>query len=168
MAHAGVDHLRSACGGPIAQAVVVGAQKGATLDHFAWYPKLRLLGVVAGCFAAWITGPGVGVPVARPLPHIAGHVEEAIAVGRESTDWSGSAVSAIGTPREITVPVVGQALPGPFRFVTPGVRRVCQTAACSDLPFGLPWQLQSGPGRIGLSVLIGDVHHRVISPPDDR
>ena len=47
MAHAGVDHLRPPGGGPVAQAVAVGAEERAALDHLARDPELRLRGVVA-------------------------------------------------------------------------------------------------------------------------
>ena len=52
MAHAGIDHLRSAGGGPVAQAVAVGAQKRAALDDLARYSELRLPRVVTVCLAA--------------------------------------------------------------------------------------------------------------------
>ena len=42
VAHAGVDHLRPAGGRPVAQAVGVGAQVRAALDHLAADPELRL------------------------------------------------------------------------------------------------------------------------------
>ena len=47
VAHAGVDHLRSARRRPVAQAVAVRAQEGAALDHLARHPELRLARVVA-------------------------------------------------------------------------------------------------------------------------
>ena len=44
VAHAGVDHLRPAGRGAVAQAVAVGAQERAALDHLARHPELRLRG----------------------------------------------------------------------------------------------------------------------------
>src|SRR5918994_465463 len=41
VAHARVDHLRPARGGPVAQAVLVGAQERAALDDLARDPELR-------------------------------------------------------------------------------------------------------------------------------
>ena len=123
MAHAGVDHLRSAGGGPVAQAVVVGAQERAALDDLARHPELRLPRVVTACRAAWVAVAGVGVPVGGPLPDVARHVEQAVAVGREAADGRGAAVAGLGPPRELAVPVVGQPLTGLLGLVAPGVRR---------------------------------------------
>ncbi len=46
VAHAGVDRLRPARGGPVPQAVDVGAQERAALDHLAGHLELRLPRVV--------------------------------------------------------------------------------------------------------------------------
>ena len=86
VAHAGVDHLRSPRGGSIAAAVTVGAQERSALDHLARHPELRLVRVVAARLAARIAGAGVGVPVAGPLPDVARHIEQAVAVGWKAAD----------------------------------------------------------------------------------
>src|SRR5215207_11251266 len=79
VAHAGVDHLRPARGGAVAQAVAVGAQERAALDDLARDRELRLGGIPAGCLAA-------AVPVRRPLPDVARHVEQPEPVGLERPD----------------------------------------------------------------------------------
>src|SRR6266581_5288660 len=94
--HAGVDHLRLARGGTVAEAVVRGAEVRAALDHLARDAELRLVRVVAlglrddarvdGRAAAGLddlVGAGGDVPVARPLPDVARHVVEPVAVRRE-------------------------------------------------------------------------------------
>src|SRR5215475_10704924 len=101
MAHAGVDHLRLARRRPVTQAIIGGAQVRAALDHFAWNAELRLTRIVAFVRRddAWIdcrsatgfddlVGMTMDVPVARPFPHVAGHVVQPIAIGWKRTDRS--------------------------------------------------------------------------------
>ena len=64
VAHAGVDRLRPPRGRPVAQAVGVGAQVGAALDHLAPDPELRLGRVVARLEVA---AAGVLRGAARPI-----------------------------------------------------------------------------------------------------
>ena len=47
MAHAGIDHLRTAGGGPVAHAIAIGAEIRAALDHFPRHSELGLPAVVA-------------------------------------------------------------------------------------------------------------------------
>src|ERR1700712_1366990 len=108
VAHAGVDHLRPPRGGAIAQAIAVRAQERAALDDFAWDLELRLRRVVAAGFAARVTLAGAGEPVARPLPHVAAHVEQSVAVGREGPDVGGASITRVWAPGELAVPVVRQ------------------------------------------------------------
>src|SRR5690625_3930427 len=80
----GIDGLSLPRRRPVAQAVVGCAQVRAALDHL-----LRNLAWAAACNRAAgaalrrAHGP---VLVDRPLPHVAGHVEEAVAVGRKGAD----------------------------------------------------------------------------------
>ena len=95
MAHAGVDHLRPPCGRPVAHAVAVRTEVGAALDHLAGHSELRLPPVVASVDGAasritrnsagsvdfaWMA---IGVPVGGPIPDVAGHVVQPVAVRRE-------------------------------------------------------------------------------------
>src|ERR1700682_4114945 len=129
VAHARIDGLRSAGGGTVAQAVVVGAQERTALDDLARHPKLWLARVVTARLATGVTGAGVGVPVSGPLPHVARHVYQSITVGREASDGGGTAVAAFGAPGEIAVPVVGERLAGVLPLgAPPGRRALAHTA----------------------------------------
>ena len=118
----GVDHLRAAAGRAVAAAVAVGAEERAALDHLAGDPELRLRRIEAGGLVG-STGVArhaagfllvdvvpIGVPVGRPLPHVAGHVDEPEVVGGERPDRRCRAVAGCCPPREVTVPVVGEPL----------------------------------------------------------
>src|SRR3954465_14910784 len=101
MAHACIDHLRPAGGGPVAQAVAVCAQKRTALDDLARNSKLGLSRVVAVCRTALLGRARLSaVPVGSPLPDIACHVEQPVAVGRETSDGCGGAVSSVGQIRK--------------------------------------------------------------------
>src|SRR6266704_3629016 len=98
MAGGCVDRLGVACGGTVTPAVVRCAEMGAALDHLAGNLDVRLAGIVAcglgasaGVFrdTAGFRRIGLmllGVPVGGPLPDIADHVVNAIAVWRERGD----------------------------------------------------------------------------------
>ena len=91
MAHPGVDHLRPAGRRAVSLAVAVRAEERPALDHPARHPELRLARVVAALDlrAARVAGDAArcrvrrrivarGIPVARPLPDVPGHVEETV------------------------------------------------------------------------------------------
>src|SRR3954452_18510086 len=98
VAHRRVDGLRMPRGGAVAPAVARCTQVRAALQDLARDPDLRLTGVVTGLFApaAWIVGNAAslwglglmfrGIPVGRPFPDVADHVDKAIAVGGEGPD----------------------------------------------------------------------------------
>src|SRR5205807_4361414 len=80
VARRGVDRFALAGGGPEAQAVVRRAQVGAALDNpardaFVGRRRAARLLAVAGREG-----------VSRPFPDVAGHVVQAVAVGREGAD----------------------------------------------------------------------------------
>src|SRR4051794_814254 len=119
MTHPGVDHLRAARRRTVAQAVGVGAQVRAALDHLATDPELWLAWVVALLEVAPARvvrdaarrGGVLRVavpPVVGPLPDVAGHVLEAEPVGGEAADGRGARVAALlrAPPREV------RAVPG--------------------------------------------------------
>src|SRR5688500_16308363 len=164
VAHPGVDHLRPASAGAIAHAVAAGTEVGAALDHLAGHSELRLPPVVAGVdgAASRITRNAagsvdfarmaIGVPVGGPIPDIAGHVVQPVAVRREGSDWSRRAVASIRSPREIAVPEIGETVVCGFRLVTPGEHRLIKAASCRCFPLGLSRQAAAGPARVRLSV----------------
>src|SRR6056297_1207833 len=107
-----VHRLALPRGGPVANAVLVGAEKRATLGDLARDLELGREGIealLAGATArvgrdaaglgrsrGGIGRMPIGVPVAGPLPDIAGHVVEAVAVGREGADRRASGVAVGG------------------------------------------------------------------------
>src|SRR5215475_11131485 len=105
MAHAGVDRLRVAGGRAVAPAVVRRAEMRAAFDNLPWNPYPRIAIVVALAFSAAtrVLRNAAGLrrirrmpgrePVRGPLPHIADHVEQAIAVGRKCLNRRGARVA---------------------------------------------------------------------------
>src|SRR5690349_17303644 len=98
MAHAAVHHLRVAGRRAVAPAVGWRAEEGAALHHLPRNADGGLSGVegAAECWAARVLRRAAGlvrvglvprrVPVGRPLPDIARHVIETVAIGREGAD----------------------------------------------------------------------------------
>ena len=98
---------------------------------------------------AWIAASGCDdrVEVGRPLPDVAGHVEQAVAVGREGLDRRGALVP-IGPqvlPRELALPGVGHHPALGRELVAPGVDGAVQPAAGGELPLGFGRQRLAGP-----------------------
>src|SRR5215472_3749615 len=78
----------------ISQAVISRTQVGSSLQHLARNTNLRCFGIVT-VFAGIALGAGRTAclhgtvflkPIRSPLPDVAGHVVESIAVGREESD----------------------------------------------------------------------------------
>ena len=90
-----------------------------------------------------------------PLPDVAGHVVQPVAVGGERADGGGAAVTA---PGELALPGVRHPRVG---LVAPRVRRALQAAARGELPLRLGRECRTGPRGVGHGVLVGDVHDRV-------
>src|SRR5689334_16071323 len=168
VAHAGIDRLWSARGWSVALTVAVRAQERTALDHLPRYPELRLGRVIAIRLTTGLAGTRFGIPVGRPFPHIAGHVEKAVTVGREAAHRCGAPVAGVGAPGEVAVPVVGQALARLRGLVAPGVGRSIKATAGRGLPFRLGRQGAPGPRRIGQPVVITDVNHRMVGPLGNR
>src|ERR1700730_14470787 len=166
MRGAEVHFLRLPRGRSIAGAVVGSAQKRAALDDPAW-------GLTAGqgqvlqfgssgidrCIAR-VTRP---IPVARPLPDIADHVIEAVAIGLEAADRRGPGVAVlIGVvDGEDTLPGIGDGLPLGIERARP-VALAVATAACGEFPLRLGRKLAPAPARVGKRILVGDMHERMI------
>src|SRR4051794_6269685 len=85
MRRRGVDALRLPRGRPIAQAVIRRAEMRPTLDHVPRDVRPRPLGRSAA--GALCRSARRGEAVARPLPDVAGHVVEPVAVRPEAADW---------------------------------------------------------------------------------
>jgi hypothetical protein len=110
------------------------------------------------------------VPVGGPLPDVADHVDQAVAVGRVAADRCGPDVPVLGgvVHREITLPGVGHPAAGRGELVAPGELGPVQPAAGGELPLGLGRHRLAGPGRVRLDIGPGDVHDRVVRLALDR
>src|SRR6185503_13295133 len=179
MARRGVDGLGVARRGPIAAAVVGGAEVRAALEHLARDADAGLAGVVARLLApaariarhaAWLGCVGLvprGVPVGGPFPDVADHVVEAVAVGWEGRDRRRATV-AVGDQVlawEFALPGVGHMPAARRELVAPGELRAVEAAARGVLPFGLRRQRLAGPRGVGLCVAVGDMDHGVLVKP---
>src|SRR6185436_10487218 len=117
-----INRLRMARGGSVAAAVVGRAQVRAALENLARDPDLRMAGIVAAALraaarvlgdAAWLRRVGgvlCRVPIARPLPDIADHVVEAIAVRRKGGHRRGALIAVHDEvlAGKLALPGVGQ------------------------------------------------------------
>src|SRR6266568_1718877 len=151
MACRGVDRLSMARGRTIAAAIVGCAQMRAAFEHLAWYLDVRLTRVVArGLESAarifrnaarlrCIRFVLLRIPIARPLPDIADHVVNAVAVGRECDDGRGSleAVRAKILARKFALPGIRHVLTARCQLIAPGELSAIEAAACGEFPLGL-------------------------------
>src|SRR5262245_42958904 len=176
MACRAIDRLRVPGSRAIATAIAWRTQERAALDDLARDPDLRLAGVVAVLLGSaarisrraaslLLAGVGVdlGVPVAGPLPDIANHVMEPVAVRRERRHRRGAleAVLLQILVWKSALPGIGHVLAAGGEFVTPGELGAVDTAARRQLPFGLGRQLLAGPAGVGERIREGHVHDRM-------
>src|SRR5215472_804898 len=147
MARRGVDGLRHARGGAIAPAIIGRAKMGPTLHDLARYVHarhLRIETILARAPTRVVCAAAAGrdrpvtrlVPVRGPLPDIADHVVEAVAVG-----WKGPhrrrAMVAVTTeilPREFALPGVRHQLSVRLQIVAPGIFSAVEAAARGEFP----------------------------------
>lgn len=165
----------------VAAAVVWRAEMRAAFYDFAWYFDFRLKRIVtrlllAAARVVWDTARLllVGlvsrcVPVGRPLPDVANHVIDAIAVRRkgEHRGSADEAVVAAVLVREIPLPRVGAMPSAGRKLVAPGEVGAVKAAARRVFPLGLGWQIPSRPFRVGERVSESDVHNGMIVKPVD-
>ncbi len=119
-----------------------------------------------------VGGQGVGLrqePVAAPLPDVAGHVVQAVAVGRERLHRRRALVSIFRRIfiREVALEVVALRMVFVERFVAPDVLLAFQAAARRALPLGLGRQAFAGPFGIGDGVVPGNLYDGVVVPAVD-
>src|SRR6516225_9789153 len=163
-------------GWPVAAAVVRRAQMRAALDHPARNFGLRLAGVIAPGFgptarilrdAACLRRIGLMLgrpPVSGPLPHIADHVVDPVAVRRKRR-YRRRALEAIGAEVlvwEVTLPGIGHVFAAGCELITPGVLGAIEPPARGKLPFGFSRQVLAGPFCIGQRIVERDVYDRMI------
>src|SRR3954467_11389884 len=101
-----VDRLRVTRGRAVATAVARRAQMRAAFDHLARNPDLGLARVVASFLVppARVLGDAAALerfglvllrePVGGPLPDVANHVVDAVAIRREGADRCGALIGA--------------------------------------------------------------------------
>ncbi len=175
----GVDRLALPGRGTVAQAVAGSAQVRAALDHLARDRRRQVAARLGDdrvaedrCAARRysLTGASARVPrpeeVTGPLPHVASHVEQAVAVGRERAGRRGAleAIKEQVLPGELALPGVGQVAAIGREFVTPHVDRAVEATAGGELPLSFRRQRLARPGRVGLGVGIRNVSDRVPVP----
>src|SRR5215467_11431059 len=101
VAGSGVHLLRNACRRTIAQTVVGCAQVRAALQNLARDADLRRPGIITFIFrdsfdatrAARLRPAMLLIPIAGPLPDIAGHVVETVSVRRKTSHGRGSLIA---------------------------------------------------------------------------
>src|SRR5206468_5659396 len=93
----------------------------------------------------------LGVPVCRPLPDVADHVANAVAVRRECRDRRGTLIAIIVPvlPRKLALPGIGLVLAAGREFVAPGIFGAIEPASRGEFPFGFGGQILAGPMRVG-------------------
>src|SRR3954452_15292497 len=105
------------------------------------------------------------IPVARPLPHIADHVVEPVAVRLEATNRRGSGMTVL-----IAVVYRKETLPGICDRLALGIVSVriivltVAAAARGELPLCFGRNFASTPMRIGKRILVGNMYNGVIFP----
>src|SRR5918994_1602543 len=104
-------------------------------------------------------------PVGAPLPDVADHVAEVVAVGAEGGDgcgaWEPVLLSVVC--RELALPDVATVRAARYELVTPRVALLHAAAAGGELPFGLGRQAGAGPFTKGHRIVPGDVDDRVLA-----
>ena len=106
-----------------------------------------------------------GVEVCRPLPDVAGHVAQAVAVRRERSDGGGAGV-AIGfevLPGELPLPRVRHHLAARRELLAPRVRSALEPTTRGELPLCLGRDLLAGPRGVGVDVLPCEVDDGVLA-----
>ncbi len=109
-------------------------------------------------------------PVGRPLPHVADHVVEPVVVGRKRTDGRAARkpVRQRVLDRELALPRVGHVVAFGRELRAPRVLGRLEPAARRKLPLRLRRKRLADPVRVGLDVLVRDLHDGVALAPLDR
>jgi hypothetical protein len=110
-----------------------------------------------------------GPPVGGPLPDIADHLVQTVAVRRVSADGGGTAVPVVQRVLggEGALPDVAEVLAVGGELVAPGIAGLVEPAAGGALPLSLGRQASAGPGAERYRVRPRDVHDRVVLPPGE-
>src|SRR5580658_1002914 len=156
----------------VARAILIGAKKRTSTLRFLW---LSGLGRIEGrLWTVGITRHAVhtrqllvvirAIPIARPLPHVPRHIIKTVAVRRKPPDCRDPHVVVFSRVLvwKMTLKRIGHPLSFWPKLIPPDKWLSSQSTACREFPFGLGWQSLTGPFRISRSILVGDVHHRIV------
>src|SRR6516164_650686 len=180
MASRGVDRLRVTRRRPVTPAIIRCAEMRAALNHLARDLALGLARIVAILSARatridrhaarMLLLMSCYIEVRGPLPNIADHIVEAIAIWGVGADRRSLLVAVLKQvlPREFALPRVRHRLAVWLEHVTPGELRAFEPTARGELPFGLSGELFVGPSRVSHCVVIGDVYDGIIVEAFDR
>ena len=159
----------------VAAAVIRCAQMRAAFDDFARDFALRLQRVVASFLvsaarvyrnAARLRRIGlvlVGPPISGPLPDVADHVVNAIAVRRKAgTGEVRSKPSSHDFRAESSLPGIGHMPAAGSEFVAPGEFGAVNAATGGEFLFGFGRQLLACPPRVGECIAKRHMHHWMI------
>jgi hypothetical protein len=104
------------------------------------------------------------VPIQGPLPDIAVHVVDAVAIWRKCVHRGGS-IESVGRQvyaRKISLPGIRHVATGRRELARPRKFDSIQTATRREFPFGLGWQIAPPSSGIGLRVGKGHMDDRTI------
>src|SRR5262249_37492753 len=109
------------------------------------------------------------IPVARQLPHIANHVEEAVAVRREAAYRRGARIAVLFgvVDWKDALPRIGNGLAVLVVGLAP-ILTVIFAAARGIFPLRFGWKFTAEPVCIRERIFVGDMHHGIILFALDR
>src|SRR5262245_48704747 len=110
-----IDLLRLARGRTVSRAVIGSAQERAALDDPAWRlagGQCQILQFGSARINRLLPRVTRPIPIARPLPDVADHVVEAVAVGPEAADRRGGGIAVLVgvVDGEDALPAIGDRL----------------------------------------------------------
>src|SRR5262245_39278898 len=126
----------------------------AAFQHLAWNPDPGLAGIEAVLCARpervprntaclhRVSRMPVVIPVGGPLPDVANHVVESVAVRRVRADRRRSLESVAWRtlPGKFSLPDVRHVPILRQEFVAPRISGAVESSACGELPLGLRWK----------------------------
>src|SRR5262249_36015702 len=158
--------------GEISGAILVGAEeRPAALDALG---DARLIGVVARCgplgVVVWADLVSWAIPVGAPFPDVAGHVEEAIAVGGEARHGCRAGEPVVrGVPiGEVSLPDVRRPRSGRAQLVAPDIAHPGLSAPRGAFPLSLGRQPLARPPGKRHGILPADLDDRITVLALDR
>ena len=104
------------------------------------------------------------IPIAAPLPDVAGHVIEAVAIWRKRFHGrnTGKSIFAFVLNRELSLIGVCHELPAGFELIAPGIELSAQASPRGKLPLGLRRQPLARPFCVGDRVGVSDLDNRIV------